>query len=46
VCDALRVFLNFQGRWDERLALSEKAEAKAVAAADHDKAGWRAYHAG
>ncbi len=46
VCDALQSFLNFQGRWDERLALSEKAEARAVAAADHAKAGWRAYHAG
>jgi tetratricopeptide (TPR) repeat protein len=46
VCDALPTFLNFQGRWDERQALSEKAEAKAVAAADHDNAGWRAYHAG
>jgi tetratricopeptide (TPR) repeat protein len=42
VCDALRDFLNFQGRWDEWLALSEKAEAKAVAAADHHSAGWRA----
>ena len=46
VCDALTFFLDFQGRWDEWLALSEKAEAKAVAAADHAKAGWRAYHAG
>jgi tetratricopeptide (TPR) repeat protein len=46
VCDALQNFLNFQGRWDERLALCEKAEARAVAAADHDNAGWRAYDAG
>lgn len=46
VCEALPTFLEFQGRWDEWLALSEKAEAKAVAAADHDKAGWRAYDAG
>jgi len=46
VCDALQHFLNFQGRWDELLAFSEKAEAKAVAAADHAKAGWRAYDAG
>jgi tetratricopeptide (TPR) repeat protein len=46
VCAALPDFLNFQGRWDECLALSEKAEARAVAAADHDNAGWRAYHAG
>lgn len=46
VCDALRVFLNFQGRWDEYLALYEKAEARAVAAADHDNAGWRASDVG
>jgi tetratricopeptide (TPR) repeat protein len=46
VCDALRAFLEFQGRWDEWLALCEKAEARAVATADHDSAGWRAYHAG
>ena len=46
VCDALTTFLNFQGRWDERLVLSEKAEANAEAAADHANAGWRAYDAG
>jgi tetratricopeptide (TPR) repeat protein len=46
VCGALADFLYFQGRWDENLALCEKAEARAVAAADHDNAGWRAYHAG
>ena len=46
LCDALQTFLDFQGHWDERLALNEKAEANAVAAADHNSAGWRAYHAG
>jgi tetratricopeptide (TPR) repeat protein len=46
VCDALADFLNFQGRWDEWLALSEKAEVRAVAAADYCNAGWRAYQAG
>lgn len=46
VCAALMDFFNFQGRWDEWLALSEKAEARAVAADDHVKAGWRAYHLG
>jgi tetratricopeptide (TPR) repeat protein len=46
VCDALDQFLHFQGRWDENVALCEKAEAKAVAAADHDKAGRRAFDAG
>ena len=46
VCDALRTLFEFQGRWDEWLALCEKAEARAVAAADHDKAGWRAFDIG
>jgi tetratricopeptide (TPR) repeat protein len=46
VCNALQNFLDFQGRWDEWLALFEKAEARAVAAADDDNAGWRAYQAG
>ncbi len=42
VCAALTAFLEFQGLWDERLALSQKAEARAVMAADHANAGWRA----
>jgi tetratricopeptide (TPR) repeat protein len=46
VCKALADFLNFTGRWDEQLALSQQAEAKAVAAGDHVSAGWRACHAG
>ena len=46
VCDGVRDFLHFQGRWDEWLALSEKAEARAVAASAHDNAGWRAYDVG
>lgn len=46
MCAALQGFLNFQGRWDEWLALSEKAEIRAVSAAQHSKAGWRAYDAG
>jgi tetratricopeptide (TPR) repeat protein len=46
VCDALVVFLDVQGRWDESLALFAKAEARAVAASDHERAGWRAYNAG
>lgn len=46
VCNALTNFLNFTGRWDERLSLNQQAEAKAVAAGDYDSAGWRAYQAG
>jgi tetratricopeptide (TPR) repeat protein len=46
VCDAIRDFLDFTGRWDEWLSLSQHAEAKAVAAGDHDQAGWRASDAG
>ncbi|MDQ3011136.1 MAG: tetratricopeptide repeat protein [Acidobacteriota bacterium] len=46
VCDALWRFLDFTGRWDEWLSLEQQAEAKAVAAGDYDRAGWRAYLAG
>ncbi|MCX6032975.1 MAG: toll/interleukin-1 receptor domain-containing protein [Chloroflexi bacterium] len=46
LCDALREFLNFSGRWDERLTLGEQAEAKAVTTQDWKNAGWRAYDAG
>jgi tetratricopeptide (TPR) repeat protein len=46
VCSALQSFLEFTGRWDESLWLSQQAEAKALAANDCDKAGWRAYQAG
>jgi tetratricopeptide (TPR) repeat protein len=46
ICDALPVFLNFTGRWDEWLALTVQAETRALAAGDPDKAGWRAYDAG
>lgn len=46
VCDAINVFLNFTGRWDEWLALMRDAEGPAVAARDFSNAGWRAYSAG
>jgi tetratricopeptide (TPR) repeat protein len=47
VCEALiDDFLDFTGRWDELLSLSQQAEAKAVAAGDHMNAGWRAHQAG
>lgn len=46
VCSALRIFFDFTGRWDERLALCEAAEARAVAAGDPYSAGWRAFDVG
>jgi tetratricopeptide (TPR) repeat protein len=46
VCTALDDFLNYTGRWDEWLSLSQQAEAKAAAAGDHANAGWRADRAG
>lgn len=46
VCSALKSFLNFSGRWDDKLALSRAAEARAVAAQDWRNAGWRAYDVG
>ena len=46
VCAALGEFLNFTGRWDERLALVRDGENRAVAAGDFLSAGWRACQAG
>jgi tetratricopeptide (TPR) repeat protein len=46
LCETLDTFMEFSGHWDEWLALSQQAEAKALAAGDLDNAGWRAYHAG
>jgi nucleoside phosphorylase/tetratricopeptide (TPR) repeat protein len=46
VCSALHDFLNFSGRWDELLLLSQHAEERALAASDFNNAGWRAYSAG
>lgn len=46
VCNALRLFLEFTGRWDEWLSLEEQGEAKAIAAGDHQNAGWRAFQGG
>jgi tetratricopeptide (TPR) repeat protein len=46
VCRQLDQFLDFTGRWDDLLWLSEQAEARALAAGDNEHAGWRAYQAG
>lgn len=46
ICTALDVFLEFTGRWDEWLSLSQQAEVKALAAHDYESAGWRANNAG
>ncbi len=46
VCNLLRNFLSFSGRWDEWLTLSREAEERAFAANDAMSAGWRAYNAG
>ncbi len=46
ICAALVDFLDFSGRWDVWLQLSEEAEASAMRANDWGKAGWRAYQAG
>ncbi|MCJ7433999.1 MAG: tetratricopeptide repeat protein, partial [Anaerolineales bacterium] len=46
VCDQLDQFFNFTARWDDRIWLSEQAEARALAADDKESAGWRAYQAG
>jgi tetratricopeptide (TPR) repeat protein len=46
VCEALRYFFEFTGRWDDWLSIEVQAETKAVASHDHDAAGWRAYWSG
>jgi len=46
VCSQLVHFLNFTGRWDDRIWLFEQAEARALASDDKENAGWRAYNAG
>ena len=46
VCNALQVFFEFTGRWDERLSFEQQAEAKAMLAGDHANAGWRASQVG
>jgi len=46
LCDALADFLNFSGRWDERLTLNLRAEERAVTSNDTQSAGRRAYQAG
>jgi len=43
VCAALNHFLSDTGRWDERLSLTQQAEARAVDSGDMCSAGWRAY---
>jgi nucleoside phosphorylase/tetratricopeptide (TPR) repeat protein/AAA+ ATPase superfamily predicted ATPase len=45
-CNALNNFLNFSGRWDEWLLLSQQAEERALAASDFLNAGWRAFSVG
>jgi len=46
VCRQLTFFFEFTGRWDEWIWLSDQAETRALAAADKENAGWRAYQAG
>jgi tetratricopeptide (TPR) repeat protein len=45
-CLALQDFLDFSGRWDERLTLCKETEEMALVAGDHYCAGWRAYEVG
>ncbi len=46
VCSALGQFLDFSGRWDERLQLELAGEKVATMANDKLNAGWRACNAG
>lgn len=46
VCDALHIYLEFTGHWDEWLSLNSQAEARAEKELDFFEAGWRALQAG
>lgn len=46
VCEGLFRFLEFSGRWDKMLELSQAAETRALLEDDQDHAGWRAYDVG
>ena len=46
VSDQLFRFLDFTGRWDDWLWLSEQAETRALAAGDKENTGWNAYRTG
>lgn len=46
MCDQLTFFLEFTGRWNDWLWLSEQAEARALTADDKENAGWQAFRAG
>ena len=46
VCTAVKDFLDFTGRWDERLALERDAARRASIAGDSINAGWRALDSG
>jgi tetratricopeptide (TPR) repeat protein len=45
-CGALNLFLDYSGRWDDLIFLSNAAEARAQGAGDFQSSGWRAYDAG
>jgi tetratricopeptide (TPR) repeat protein len=45
-CEGLEKFLEFAGRWDERIMLASNAEDKALLSRDTYSAGWRARKAG
>jgi tetratricopeptide (TPR) repeat protein len=46
LCGAINKFLEFSGRWDEWLSLSQQGEERAMVASDFKNAGWRAFLAG
>jgi tetratricopeptide (TPR) repeat protein len=46
VCDKLDKFVNYSGKWDDRIWLCEQAEKQAISIDDKNIAGWRSHHAG
>jgi tetratricopeptide (TPR) repeat protein len=46
ICNSVVTFLEFSGKWDELIELTQQAEQKALAAKDNNNAGWRACDTG
>jgi len=46
ICNRTWKYLDFTGRWDDLLWLSNEAETRARAADNKEQAGWRVYEAG
>ena len=46
ICESIATFLDYSGRWDILIELTQQAEQKALDIKDKNNAGWRAYDLG